>query len=379
MPRVLILHATVGTGHKAAANALRKVFAQRQPGEVRVVDTLDLTPGVFRKAYAGSYLDITGKAPLAWGLFYKSTNDDANLSELTNALRKLMESVSLVDLETLIETFLPDIIVCTHFLPMEMLLRLKRRGKLPQPIYCVITDHSAHTFWVYTDIDGYFVGSEHVKRQLIARGVSRHLIHIHGIPIDPKIAQPRDKSEARQQLDLPADHAVITLFAGGVDSEHVRYVAHKLLHSGHQGMLVLAAGRNETLLRQIADMQPGPTMGLRTLGYIDYVDELVTASDLVITKAGGLIVSEVLARGVPLVVIDPILGHEEWNADYVVLYGAGIQLRMAESVPDAVIRLLEKPLWLEEMRKGAVDAGRPRAAQNIASSIMKEYERRMHA
>jgi processive 1,2-diacylglycerol beta-glucosyltransferase len=377
MPRVLLLHASVGTGHKRAAEALCTAFEQRQPGQVRVEDVLDHTPKFFRIAYARSYLELTDHAPLVWGYFYTQADKD-DLGEMTNNIRKLVESIGTSDLKELLKQFLPDIIICTHFLPMELLVTLKRRAQLPQPVYCVITDHVAHTFWTYTDIDGYFVGSPKVREQLIERGVAAHQIFVTGIPIDPAIAEPKDKPTERAALRLPPaenNQRVITLFGGGMPAQSVRKIAQGLLNSPIEGVLVIPAGRNESLQQEIADLRRSPTLDLRILGYIDYVDSLITASDLVITKAGGLIISEVLARGVPLIVIDPILGHEEWNADYVVVSGSGVQLRMAASVPDAVTRLMERPHLLEEMRQCAHDAGRPRAAHEIAESVIAAHMR----
>ena len=162
---------------------------------------------------------------------------------------------------------------------------------------------------------------------------------------------------------------------GGVPNASIRTIARTLPARDIEGMLVIAAGRNETLLSELADLQPGHTLGMRLLGYVDYMDSLITASDLVVTKAGGLITSEVLARGVPLVVIDPILGQEEWNADFVVNSGAGVQLRMAASVPDAVCRLICAPHLLTQMREAAAHAGRPRAAMAIADYIISDYNR----
>jgi processive 1,2-diacylglycerol beta-glucosyltransferase len=111
------------------------------------------------------------------------------------------------------------------------------------------------------------------------------------------------------------------------------------------------------------------------LGYIDYMDSLITASDLVVTKAGGLIISEVMARGIPLIVIDPILGHEEWNADFVVNSGSGMQLRMPASVPDAVRRIFQKPELLQDMRESSAAAGRASAAHDIADRVIGDYMR----
>jgi len=378
MPRVLLLHASVGTGHKRAAEALAIAFARRQPGEVRVEDVLDHTSMLFRMAYARFYLELTGRAPLVWGYLYAQTNADPNLFGFTNNIRKRVESIGTNSLKDVLRSFAPDVIICTHFLPMELLVRYKRNAQLPQPIYCVITDFAAHTFWTYTEIDGYFVADDQTRDQLIARGVTASQITVSGIPVAPAISEPKDAVELRRRYDLPAHGRVLTLFGGGMDDDRVRIIVQGLLRSEVEATLLVVAGRNATLVASLADLESTPRLRLKILGYIDYVDDLIVASDLVISKAGGLIVSEVLARGVPLVVIDPIPGQEEWNADFVVSSGAGAQLRMAASVPATVQRLLGQPHLLEEMRACARRAGRPRAAQEIAEQVISDTTRRRH-
>jgi processive 1,2-diacylglycerol beta-glucosyltransferase len=378
MPRVLLLHASVGTGHKRAAEALATAFRLRQPGEVRVEDVLDHTSRLFRVAYARSYLELTDRAPLLWGYFYTQTNADPNLAEFTNNIRKLVESIGTTGLKDLLRACSPEVIICTHFLPMELLVRYKRNARLSQPIYCVITDHAAHTFWTYTEIDGYFVPDEQTREQLIARGVSAAQICVSGIPVDPAISAAKDCQSLRARHSLPADQPVLTLFGGGLDDEQVRMIVKGLLRSGITGALVIVAGRNPTLLDSLADLEPTAQLSLHLHGFIEFVDDLIVASDLVITKAGGLIVSEVLARAVPLIVINPIPGQEEWNADYVVSTGAGVQLRMAASVPATVARLLGHPQIMGEMRACAQAVARPRAAAEVAEQVISDYTTRRH-
>lgn len=376
MPRVLLLHASVGTGHKRAAEALRTAFQRFDACGVQVEDVLDHTPWLFRVAYARSYLELTDHAPLVWGYFYSQTNIDPELAEVTNNVRKIVESLGTNGLKRVLHRFSSDIIICTHFLPMELLVRLKLKDQLSQPIYCVITDYAAHTFWTYTEIDGYFVATEQASNQLIARGVPAAKIHVSGIPVDPAIAEPKDPAQLRLQRGLAINRRIITLFGGGMGNGRVRVIVEGLLRSGVEGTLLVVAGRNSSLASALADVQRSPSMDLRILGFVTYVDDLIAASDLVITKAGGLIVSEVLARGVPLVVIDPIPGHEEWNADFVVSSGAGVQLRMVDSVPETVCRLLQKPLLLDDMRASATTVGRSRAAVEIAQTILRDFEHR---
>nr|WP_044199515.1 glycosyltransferase [Oscillochloris trichoides] len=379
MPRVLILHASVGTGHRRAAEALADAFQRRQPGEVRVEDVLDHTPRLFRLAYARSYLELTDHAPLVWGYFYNQSNADPNLAEITNNIRKVVESIGTSGLKEVLRNFAPEVIICTHFLPMELLVRFKRSAMLTQPVYCVITDYAAHTFWTYTEIDGYFVGDAQTREQLIARGVAASQISVSGIPINLIAAEPKEHLVVRRQCDLPIEGHVITVFGGGVDTDHIRMIVQGFLRGPLTATLVVVAGRNSELREVLNDLQSTPRINLKVYGYIDYVDDLIVASDVVVTKAGGLIVSEVLARGVPLVVIDPILGHEEWNADFVVSSGAGLQLRMCESVPATVAMLLSKPHLLADMRSSAAATAHPRAALDIAERVVADLHNRRHA
>jgi processive 1,2-diacylglycerol beta-glucosyltransferase len=380
MPRLLILHASVGTGHQRAAEALAEAFARKQDGEVRVADALDYGNELFRLAYIRSYIDMSERSPLLWRLFYESTDtSEPEWIEVTNRLRSLVERLGIIQLERLVRNFAPEAIICTHFLPIELLLRLKRQGRLPQPLYCVVTDFFPHAFWVTSGIDGYFVGSEMTRNLLAARGVTPSIIHASGIPIDPAIAEPKKLAEMRARHNFSPDEPLVTLFGSGLNIQRVRSIAQGILARGLCGTLAVVAGRNEALTEALGDLASGPAMRAQVLGFIDYVDDLVVASDLVISKAGGLIVSETLARGTPMLLIDPIPGQEEWNADYVVSVGAGIQLRMAESVPDTVRQLLEHRDRLAALRAGAQEAGRPRAALDIAEQVLHDLQVGVHA
>jgi processive 1,2-diacylglycerol beta-glucosyltransferase len=178
----------------------------------------------------------------------------------------------------------------------------------------------------------------------------------------------------RKQHHLPLDSPVITLFGGGLNPRRVRFMVSNLLEHLESGVLIVAAGRSDDLLDTLSDLTDSPTVKLHKLGMIDYVDDLVVASDLIITKAGGLITSEILARGTPMLIVDPIPGQEEQNADVIAAAGAGIQLRLLEMVTPAVQYLLKHPDRLEEMRQSALEIGQPQAALNIANFILNNWQ-----
>jgi processive 1,2-diacylglycerol beta-glucosyltransferase len=373
MSRILILHASVGSGHERAADALAQAFARRQDGDVRVEDALAYGSELFRRAYIRSYIDMSERTPLLWRLIYESTDaSDPKLVERTNRLRSLVERLGVTRLDRLIRKFAPAAIVCTHFLPVELLLRLKREGRLPQPVYCVVTDFFAHSFWVAPEVNGYFVASKTTRSLLASRGVSPSIIYVSGIPVNPAIADPKDRLQMRARHGFPTEGPLVTLFGGGLNVERVRAMVEGILAQNVPGVLAVAAGRSDSLSEALADIVDGPAMQLRVLGFIDYVDDLVAASDIAISKAGGLIVSETLGRGTPMLVIDPIPGQEEWNADHVVSAGAGIQLRVAEMVPEAIHYLLTHTDHLATLRAGAQEAGRPRAALDIAEHVLRD-------
>ena len=380
MEHILILHAAVGGGHKSAAQALAEAFARNPERVVRVEDTLDYGNALFREAYIRSYVQLSDKAPLLWKLFYETADtDDRELAIATNRLRGLVERPLVSKLDALVRTFAPDAIVCTHPLPIEVLEHLKLQGRLRTPIYCVITDFVAHSMWLNSAVDRYFLANNTTRQELIARGVPPSILHVSGIPVKLEIAEPKPAAEMRAHHGLPADQPVVALFGGGLDPRRVRLIAERLLESQLSGELLVVAGRSEALMSALVDLSDGPRMRLRKLGFINYVDDLVAASDLVITKAGGLIVSEILARGAPMIINDPIPGQEEWNADVVAGAGAGIQLRMPESVPNAALDVLGQPERLALMREQARRVGRPRAAIEIADHVLHELRSGTHA
>lgn len=373
MPRVLILHASVGSGHRSAALALQAAFNSKPGTEARVEDTLDYATPIFREAYRRSYLDITDRAPMLWQLFYQNTDtNDPETIELANRLRTLVERLGAISLRRLIRDYQPAAVICTHFLPVELLLRRKDEGRLPQPVYCVVTDFASHAFWLTSGLDGYFVATDATRDMMIERGVEGSHIRVSGIPVNPAIAIPKDQASVRAAHGFAPDEPVITLFGGGIQIQRVQRIVAQLLKSNIRGTLAVVSGRNEGLASALANVQSGPHLRLQVLRHISYVDDLIVASDLVVTKPGGLIVSEVLARGTPLLLVEPIPGQEEWNADYVAMMGAGVQLRMAESVPLAVQALLQSPERLASLHAGAQQIGRPRAAFDIAERVLSE-------
>ena len=377
MPRILLLHVSVGMGHQYAALALAKAFAQQPDTSVTVEDTLLRSLALFRRSYVGSYLGIADKAPEFWSFFYAQTDRP---SSLLDSARALSTSVGVRGLPALLEHAQPDAIICTHFLPIEA-LALRRRA-MP-PIYCVLTDYHAHQFWACPGVERYFVPTEATQREIVAAGAAPARVHVSGIPIDPAINAPPDRDAARQQLGLPPSHPVATLLGSGLPVERVREISLALLAELRLGAgrrapatVVVATGRNRELAARLADIEQAAGGALRVLGPQPSLDPLIVASDLVLSKAGGLTVSEVLARGVPLLLPTPLAGQERWNADYVIGVGAGLGYDTARELAAAAAELLTDPARRAAMSAAAQAIARPAAAQSIAARVLADIEYR---
>lgn len=372
MTRVLILYgAAHGKGHKSAANALAVAFQQRGAASaVKVADAFDYGATLYRQLYGTFYRELSENAPVLWEYIYELADDNDN--QFVNTMRMLLDRVGVNQLDELIHEFTPDMIVCTHFLPLHILSWYSERGKLDVPLYAVVTDYTGHTYWVCPEVSHYFVPSDTAQSMLVDRGVPAERITLAGIPVDPAIGETsqQDRAMLRAKHEL-APAPVVTLIGSGVQVERVMQIVTGVRESDWQGTLILLAGRNADLNEAFQQVSSTDTITVKPmLGFIDYLDELIAASDLVITKAGGLIVTETLAAGVPLVLIDPLRGQEEWNADYVVRVGAGVQLRVIDMVPSVVASLVSDNERLSLLQQRAAATSSADAAHTIADALL---------
>ena len=375
MTRILIFYSPFGSGHLSASKALAAAFRAHDTENVVVVeDIFERVGSTLRGTVSGLYARLSERAPLLYEAYYESTDvDELSFATTSNLLTDALYTPFLQGLLKFIERTDPDVIICTQQFPLAAVSFLKQQGRLHRPLYVVVTDFMVHASWIAPGVDGYFVAHPQTAYVLQRRGVPARRIYATGIPVKLELMTPKQKAEARAAHDLPLDRPVISIFGGGIEPKRVRLLVERLLEEADRPALaVTVAGRNRELTEALHALHSGAHMKLRKEGMIDYVDDLVVASDIVISKSGGLIVSEVLARGTPMIIIDPIPGQEEWNADFVAGSGAGVQLRMPEMAPTTALGLLDEPDRLAQMAAQASRMGRPRAAFDIAEIILEQ-------
>jgi processive 1,2-diacylglycerol beta-glucosyltransferase len=368
--KVLILHASTGAGHKRAAEALGKAFAlENKNAEVAVRDILDFTSPVFKKTYARGYLEVVRKAPALWGFMYARSDKKAQHPS-HKKIRAIFNEINAGAFIKFCKDFNADIAVCTHFMPVEILARRFGRRLRDVPLFCVVTDFAVHSLWIVQNVDCYYVATEDARRQLVRKGQPAQNIRITGIPIDPVFSQRDTAENARRKLAIdPALPAILLLSGGfgiGPAAELIRSFGQVDVHC----QLLVVAGANDKLKKEAIAAATGLKIPAKVFGFVDNIHELMDASDLVISKPGGLTTSEVLAKAKPMIVVDPIPGQEQRNCEYLLEAGAAVRLYEPEDAPYKVQEILADPARLARMQQSARDISHPNAGKEIASDIL---------
>jgi processive 1,2-diacylglycerol beta-glucosyltransferase len=369
--KILLLSVSAGAGHVRAAEAIQ-AHATASGSNIAVthLDVMNfVTPG-FRKLYTDAYIKLVNKAPALWGYLYQITNDakpDSSMQRLRRAIERLNTQALLKELLS----FQPDAIVCTHFLPAELLSRMIRKDRLSCPVWVQVTDFDLHRMWVHEHMAGYFAANEEVAFRMRAQGIDAQAIHVTGIPVMPGFSQAPDRAACARELGLDPHRTTFLLMGGGAGLGSLDTVAERLLALQGDFQLVALAGKNADALAKLQALATRHPGRLLPQGFTNQVERLMACADLVITKPGGLTTSECLAMGLPMIVNAPIPGQEERNADFLLEQGVALKAFDAVSLEFRIRQLLENPGRLSEMRARAKTLGRPAAGPHVLDIVLE--------
>jgi processive 1,2-diacylglycerol beta-glucosyltransferase len=268
--------------------------------------------------------------------------------------------------------FRPDRIVCTHFLPAEILSHEIAGGRAGIPVYVQVTDFDLHPMWVTPGMAGYYAANEEVAARLTACGPVVATVRVTGIPVMPDFDPPRGMSRdaARREFALGEQGPIVLLMGGGSGIGDLTAQAEALLDLDQTPAVIALAGRSAAALaglQKLAAHYPGRLM---PMGFTDRVSDLMRAADLIVTKPGGLSTSECLALGRPMILSAPIPGQEERNADYLLEEGAALKAIDVLALRLRAGALLGDPPRLARMAKRARAIGRPYAARDVLDQVL---------
>jgi len=387
--RVLIYSVSAGAGHIRAAEAVLSAFKRRHSTvEAEHVDVMKLVPPAFKKVYADSYLKVINSLPSVWGWLYAK----ADQMPQTSALASVRKFVQKLNTSAIIDHAVerePDVILCTHFLPGEVfsdLARKRRSGrgrvKLNPKLAVVITDHDVHQLWVHPHVDRYYTASDEIAYLLAEREIDPRSIRATGIPCDPNFGDLVDEP-ARQRLKkmmglhgAPSPTLLLNAHGCGVNGSTaacaLAEVINNVLKKGPPKTILVVCGRNEKIKEALESTIKAPAGSVvKIYGFVTNMHELLAIADLSVTKPGGLTTSECLARCVPMVLVSPIPGQEERNAEMLLENGCAVLTRTPDALQYKLTKLLTDPNRLARMREGCRRTGKPNAAADIASDVVE--------
>ncbi len=372
--RLLVLSVSAGAGHVRAAQALEAAAKSANPPlDATHVDLLSIVPKEFRKLYGEQYIKLVEKSPQLWSWLY-SKADRPTRDSLVGKLKRAAEKLNTRKLWDEVARHEPGAILCTHFLPAELLSRARAKGRKTPPLWVQVTDFDVHALWVHPHVDRYCVASDEVAFRLADRGVPRERISVTGIPVMPQFSAALERATCAAELGLDPRKFTVLMMAGGAGVGSLDELAARLLAlpGGRQPadlQIVALAGRNAELLKKLQSLAKRHRGKLFPLGFTTTVERVMTASDLVVTKPGGLSVSECLAKGKPMLLVAPIPGQEERNADYLLEAGAAVKAMDGATLAYKLGRLLDDRARLAAMGDAARRIATPYAARDVIALL----------
>jgi processive 1,2-diacylglycerol beta-glucosyltransferase len=369
--KVLVLSASAGAGHVRAAEAVERAIQEMGAAEeVRHVDTLQYTNKLFRHLYSKAYIEMVNKTPEVLGWFYDYLD-----KPWKNERRRLaLDKLNTRPFVKMLRQYQPEITICTHFLPAEIISWLRAKERISTRQAVVVTDFDVHAMWLCHHYEQYFVALDETRVHMEKLGIPAGKLTVSGIPIDPVFAAEKEKRAMRDKHGLRQDLTTILLSAGGFGVGPVEHIVSSLAELRHPAQVIALCGRNEELKSRIETLAHSlPSAGrvlIKPIGFTKVMDEFMSASDILLGKPGGLTTSEALAKGLVFVIVNPIPGQEERNSDHLLEMGVAIRCNNLPALAYKIDRLLEDTARFSAMQASARRLARPHAAQEIVSKLL---------
>jgi len=366
LKRILVLTVLAGMGHIRAAEAICEgIRSVSQESVVWLKDPLEEEPKK-QRFINDFYVFMARHMPHLWGYFYNSRLLSGAYSPMRWYITRRYASLIAKN----IKEWNPDIIVSTHPFLAAAVGVLKKRKGLNIPLISVATDFHVHLFGINKQVDTFIVPCEEVAEYLNRQGVNSEKIVSCGIPISLKFSVPLRIEEAKEKLGFDRDKPLVLLLSGGFGIGPVLDLLKAFRGIEGKFQLAIIIGRDEKLRKRAKEIAQTLNCPIKVFSFVDNMEEFVSAADMVITKPGGMSVSETLAKRVPLCLMQAIKGQEEWNVRILVKAGAAVYSKDVRDIPSVVIGLLNDEAKCSCMRESAGRLRKPNCSENIARLVI---------
>lgn len=365
--KILALTVSAGNGHNKAAESIKDYLIKHYENtDVEIFDTLKYINPVLDKLIVGSYLKSVKNTPSLYGKLYEYAENEDTVSNVSGFVNDILS----VKLKNLIETKQPDVVYCTHPFPVEMLSILKKKHKIDVPVIAILTDYAPHSFWFYNHISAYVVPHEDFVLEIYEKGVPKDTVFPLGIPILSNFLDPVNKEAVIEELGLSPNKLTLLLMGGGLGMGNIAKIYKELCFSSLDVQFIICAGNNAKLKNQLECLKSRTLKKTILFDYTDRVPELMSVSDILISKPGGLTISEALVKKLPIIITSTIPGQEEKNADYLVNNGIAARIKEDGELTHLIDQFSKSKLRISHMREMAEEKSKPNSTKDIAELIV---------
>lgn len=373
MKKVLIFYGAYGGGHLSAAKAIKNYLDDNYPDcETMMVDCVEYINKYLNKLSTTAYKEMAKKAPWMWKHVYNNSDHGA-LARISTTSNKLMSR----KLNNILQEFNPDLVISTHPFSNQMCTILKKKKKISCKIATVLTDMAPHSQWTVNSdyIDYFFVANQEMKDALSDDGIASFKIFVTGIPLSKRFSEKFDTKKIYKDFNLDSNKTTILFFAGGefgLGRKRTHLVFRALIRLFKNFQIVAISGRNKKMNEKFKSLVYLYEVSDRVivLDYTDKVPELMSISNIVITKPGGLTTTESLVSNLPIIIINPIPGQEEENAEFLVKNGVAIWIKKNDNIARVLKNLYRHPEKIDEMRSNIPALAKPNSTKNICDILM---------
>jgi processive 1,2-diacylglycerol beta-glucosyltransferase len=261
-------------------------------------------------------------------------------------------------------------------MPAGVISWLIANGKCDARLGVVVTDFHFHAFWITRAFHWYFVAQEEDRIHMEALGLPADRIEATGIPVESAFAAPVDREAVLRRHGLDPAKPMVLVAGGSLGLSPATAVVRQLLQVKRDFQAVVVCGKNEEMQASVRALISGREADFRVFGYTCEMADFMGAASVLMSKPGGMTTAEALARGVPMMILDPIGGQEERNSDVLLEAGAALKCSEVTLVGHKLRRLLDEPGLRERMAANARALGRPHAAAEIARIVLESPERK---
>lgn len=365
--KIIITYASAGAGHMKAAEAVYTYIKENYKDiDVKLLDVLSTTDAFFSASYNYGYAFLVKHMPFLWRLAFWIT-DVKFLRWFSRPIVSFADRLHTRKFSRLLTEENPDCIISAHFMTSQIAARLKRKHRITSRLVTIVTDFGVHPFWVSKHTDLYVVASNYTHQQLLRKGASsKDRVREWGIPVSAKFSKPIDKAAVRVKLGIVEGRFTVLIATGSFGIGPIEEIT-DLLYNDVQILIVCA--KNEKLFAKLkAKNYPS---NIVVFGFINNIEELMSVSDMIITKPGGLSISESLVMGLTPIFISPIPGQEMENIKALEHYGVGVEMEDPQAIKSRVLELKEHPERLNSIRDKINKIKKPSAARELCDAVCK--------